>query len=159
MESFKDALIDLLKSFGLVKSKDSPQEQMISYEVVYEPNVKDAHGEWMSVETVQKACEDFNKNLKEGKVVPNLFHITETDKFSIEDSWIQKEFDVTVAETGEPIKAGTWVAKIKYHDDDLWQLKKMGEIQGVSIGARGVVNEETGELTDISFDFNEDEEE
>lgn len=29
----------------IFKSND---EQMISYEIIYEPNTKDAHGEWMS---------------------------------------------------------------------------------------------------------------
>jgi hypothetical protein len=154
LDNFKDALISLLKSYGIIKSKD--KEEMISYEVVYEPDTKDAHDQWMSVDTVRKACDNFNKNLEAGTVVPNLFHLKETDMFTIEKSWIQEEFDVTVTETGEPIKANTWVVKVKYNDPDLWELKKAGVIQGVSIGARGILDAETGELTDITFDGDED---
>ena len=54
--------------------------------------------------------------------------------------------------TGEPIKAGTWVAKIKYHDKDLWELKKAGVLGGVSIGGRGKVDKTTGEITYITFE-------
>ena len=147
----KEEVIHLLKKYGVMKS-DEPKEQMISYEVVYEPNVKDSHDEWMSAETLEKACENFNKNLKEGIVKANLFHAQDTESFSVVDTWIQKEFDVNVADTGEPIKAGTWVAKLQYHDEDVWELKKAGVLGGVSIGAMGVLNEETGELTDITFD-------
>ena len=154
MNRLIDEFKSLLKKHGIIKQK----EEMISYEVVYVPNEKDSHNEWMSVETVEKACTNFNENLAAGKVVPNLFHISETDTISILDTWIQKEFDVTVDGTGEPIKAGTWVAKIKYNDPDLWELKKQGVIGGVSIGARGVLNEETGELTNITFDFGDKEE-
>ena len=147
----------LTKFFGPSEAnKEEPvqiakAEEMISYEVVYEPNTKDAHGEWMSIETVQKACEDFNKYLEEGVVQPNLFHTQNTDYFTIEKSWIVPEIDMVVEATGEKVKAGTWVAKIKYNNEDLWTLKKSGVIGGVSIGATGVVNEETGEITNVSF--------
>lgn len=132
-------------------SETQVKEEMIAYEVVYEPDTKDAHGEWMSQETVSKACENFNKNLELGNVKPNLFHFANTDLFSIEKSWIQQEIDVVVEATNQPIKAGTWVVKTKYNDSDLWLLKKAGIIQGVSIGARGSIDKETGEITDVTF--------
>ena len=159
MENFKNEFVSLLKKFGIIKSSESTPEEMISYEVIYEADTKDSHGEWMSKETLEKACENFNLNLKKGDVVPNLFHTTETDTFEIVDTWIHKEFDVTVDGSGEPLKAGTWVAKIQYLDNNLWELKKMGVLGGVSIGGKGVLNEETGELTDISFDYTEETEE
>lgn len=132
----------------ILKSTD----EMISYEVVYEPDVKDAHGQWMTPETIMKACENFNRNLELGNVKPNLFHLSNTDLFNIEKSWVQEELDVLVEQSGEVIKAGTWVAKIKYNDNDLWNLKKAGIIQGVSIGGRGTINKETGEITGVTFD-------
>lgn len=145
----------LTKLFGDNDQESTPEvvtEQMISYEVVYEPLVKDAHGEWMSEETLQQACDNFNANLEKGVVQPNLFHLQNTNTFTIESTWIQKEFDVVVEATGEKIKAGTWVCKIKYHDDDLWALKKAGVIGGVSIGGTGFINKETGEITNVTFD-------
>lgn len=153
----KEEIISVLKKYNIIKSEE-PKEEMVSYEVVYEPDTKDSHGHWMSKETLEKACANFNQNLKEGVVKSNLFHLADTDTFTVEDTWIQKELDVRVEGTDEKIKAGTWVAKVKYHDEDLWELKKAGVIGGVSIGARGVLDEETGELTDISFDdFDEQE--
>lgn len=142
------------KEFYTLKKASEPQiiEEMIAYEVVYEPDTRDAHGEWMSQETVSKACENFNKNLELGNVKPNLFHLANTDLFSIEKSWIQQEMDVVVEATNQSIKAGTWVVKTKYNDPDLWLLKKAGIIQGVSIGARGSIDKETGEITDVTFD-------
>lgn len=142
------------KFFTKTSNEQTPEEfdeEMVSYEVVYEPNVKDAHGEWMSESTIEKACEDFNINLEKGIVQPNLFHMENTESFTIESTWIQKEFDVKVIQTDEVIKAGTWVAKIKYHNEDLWNLKKAGVIGGVSIGGVGKINKKTGEITDVSF--------
>lgn len=157
MSNFFDSVKSIIeKAFGEIEKKATPvqvvkQEEMISYEVVYEPNVKDAHGEWMSTETVAKACEDFNKHLAAGVVQPNLFHEVNTDSFTIEKTWIVPEIDMIVEETGEKVSAGTWVAKIKYNDDNLWTLKKAGIIGGVSIGAMGKVNKKTGEITNVSF--------
>lgn len=155
-KSIIDSIVEVIeKAFGDVVGEQQTEvlkEEMVSYEVVYEPNVKDAHGEWMSEKTIQKAMENFNKNLEKGVVQPNLFHLKDTDLFTIEDTWIQKELDVVVEATGEVIKAGTWVAKVKYHDPVLWELKKSGVIGGVSIGGRGIINAETGEITNVSFD-------
>lgn len=156
----KDKLIKgfsefLEKAFGeseQIQKTESLNEEMVSYEVIYEPNVKDAHGEWMSESTIQKACENFNKNLAAGVVQPNLFHLKNTESFTVESSWVQKELDVQVVQTGEVIKAGTWIAKIKYNDETLWKLKKSGVIGGVSIGAMATINKETGEITKVNFD-------
>ena len=83
-----------------------PEEEMISFEVVYEPLVKDAHGQWMSQDTLIDACDNFNTHLEKGIVKSNLFHLQDTEAFTIEDTWIQKELDVIVEQTGERIKAG-----------------------------------------------------
>lgn len=146
--SFREALKNLLKEYGLIKEK----EEMVSYEVVYEPNTLDAHNQWMSEEEVEKACENFNKNLKAGVVKSNLLHVKDTEDFTIESTWIHKELDVVVDGTGQPIKAGTWIAKLRFHNEDLWALKKAGVLGGVSFGGKGYVNEETGEITNLTFD-------
>lgn len=155
-KSVIDSIAELIdKAFGDTSSeqqKETLDEEMVSYEVIYEPFTKDAHGEWMSDVTIQKACDNFNKNLEKGIVQPNLFHLKDTEAFTIESTWIQKELDVKVIQTDEIIKAGTWVAKIRYNDADLWQLKKSGVVGGVSIGATGVINQDTGEITNVKFD-------
>ena len=152
LEAFSEFLE---KAVGQVSKETLPEtldEEMVSYEVIYEPFTKDAHGEWMSDKTIEKAMENFNKNLEKGIVQPNLFHLKDTEAFTIESTWIQKELDVKVIQTDEIIKAGTWVAKIRYNDADLWQLKKSGVVGGVSIGAVGTINQTTGEITNVKFD-------
>lgn len=152
LEAFSEFLEKAVGTTVQEQKQEVVDEEMVSYEVIYEPFTKDAHGEWMSDKTIEKAMENFNKNLQAGVVQPNLFHLKDTESFTIESTWIQKELDVQVVQTGEVIKAGTWVAKIKYNDADLWELKKAGVVGGVSIGATGVINQETGEITNVKFD-------
>ncbi len=152
LEAFSEFLEKAVGSTTQEQKSETLDEEMVSYEVIYEPFTKDAHGEWMSDKTIEKAMENFNKNLEKGVVQPNLFHLKNTEAFTIESTWIQKELDVKVIQTDEVIKAGTWVAKLKYNDADLWQLKKSGVVGGVSIGAVGTINQTTGEITNVKFD-------
>ena len=152
LEAFSEFLEKAVGSTVQEQKPETLDEEMVSYEVIYEPFTKDAHGEWMSDKTIEKAMENFNKNLQAGIVQPNLFHLKNTEAFTIESTWIQKELDVKVIQTDEIIKAGTWVAKIRYNDADLWQLKKSGVVGGVSIGAVGTINQTTGEITNVKFD-------
>lgn len=152
LEAFSEFLEKAVGSTTQEQKPETLDEEMVSYEVIYEPFTKDAHGEWMSDKTIEKAMENFNKNLEKGIVQPNLFHLKDTEAFTIESTWIQKELDVKVIQTDEIIKAGTWVAKLKYNDTELWKLKKAGIVGGVSIGATGVINQDTGEITNVKFD-------
>ena len=142
---------DIQKTAKPVDIKKDADEEMISYEVIYEPDAKDAHGEWMSAETILKAKESFDKAHEAGIVKENLFHMIETDTFTIEKTWIQEEFDVVVIGSEQVIKAGTWVAKVKYHDPVLWDLKKSNVVGGLSIQCSGLIDKETGEITNVDF--------
>lgn len=154
-QASKDVL--KMKTFTQIsKSKEtevvkSDGEQMISYEVIYEPDTVDAHGEWVSAETLVKARDNFEKARAAGAVSENLFHLYETDSFTIEKTWIQEELDVVVIGSEQVIKAGTWVAKVKYNDPALWDLKKSGIVGGLSIQCSGGLIEATGELVDLNF--------
>lgn len=132
--------------------KSAQQEQMIAIEVVYEPDTPDLHNQWMSVDTLKAACSNFNSNLESGFVKSNLFHAAETELFTITKTWIQPELDVVVEGSNQPVKAGSWLAEIQYHDPVLWEMKKAGELGGVSLGGVGMLNEETGEITELRFD-------
>tara|TARA_R110002096_G_scaffold367773_1_gene561006 strand:+ start:453 stop:965 length:513 start_codon:yes stop_codon:yes gene_type:complete len=116
-------------------------EERISVEIIYEPNVLDAHGEWMSEDTLSKACENFNKNLAAGNAKPNLFHIKdETEKLEILRTYTLP-CECTIGDT--LVKQGTWVAEIKWHDKALWKQRTVPDengvlaISGTSIGALG----------------------
>lgn len=145
----------LNKSFileAITKAASVDDEQMISVEIVYEPDTPDAHNQWMSADTIEQGCLNFNKNYELGNCGENLFHQEMTDSFTILKSWINYALDVTVDETGEKIKAGTWLALIKYNDPQLWDMKKQKIVGGLSIQCSGLVNSETGEITDLNFD-------
>ena len=143
--------VSLAKSTTPVNLAIDKQEEMISYEIIYEPDVKDAHGEWMTAETIRKAKESWDQAYAAGIAKENLFHMAQTDAFTIEKTWIQEEFDVFVIESEQIVRAGTWVAKVQYHDPVLWELKKSKVVGGLSIQCSGTLYPETGELADISF--------
>lgn len=142
----------------LVQKSADQVEQMVSYEIIYEPDTPDLHGQWMSKETLVKAQADFKKAQDTGAVTENLYHLLDTDTFKIVNHWIQPEIDVTVAETGEIIKAGSWVAKVQY-TPVTWELKKAGIVGGLSLQCGGILNEDTNELSELDFSISVEEEE
>lgn len=147
------------KAVGLVLvQKNSDHEEMISYEIIYEPDTPDLHGQWMSKETLEKAQADFKKAQNLGAVTENLYHLFDTDSWHIVDHWIQPEFDVSVTGTGEVIKAGSWVAKVQY-SPEVWELKKAGVVGGLSLQCGGTLNDDTNELSNLDFSIAIEEEE
>lgn len=153
----KEAAVDGAVGSVLVQ-KSAIDEQMISYEIIYEPETPDLHGQWMSKDTLLKAQQDFKKAQEIGAVTENLYHLFDTESWKIVDHWIQPEIDVTVTETGEVIKAGSWVAKVQY-TPETWELKKAGVIGGLSLQCGGMLNEETKELSSLDFSISVEEEE
>lgn len=127
-------------------------EEQKAVEIIYKPDEKDVHGEWMSEETIIKGEQSFQDN----EVVANLFHLMETDQFEITKSWVLEE-DTDFDQSGEvkSLKKGTWLAETHYSDPTLWELKKSGEIGGLSLGGYGDVDAETGEITNLCFSAEE----
>lgn len=126
---------------SIIKAVDELQKEAVF--IVYEPFTVDTHGEWMSDKTIEKACESFNKSLADGVLVPNLFHskneegkYESTDAFVIQKSWVTP-VECVIGET--PVKEGTWLTKVKFTNDVLWDYFLKGDVKGVSIGAKGVV--------------------
>ena len=141
-------MINNFKQIVLKATKQKTEEERISVEVVYVPEEFDEHNQFVTAETIRKACEDFNSNLAAGNISANLYHLSNTNKFEILKSWIN-EIDM-VSPTGQEVKEGTWLVKLRY-SPELWEMKKAGKIQGVSIGCRGVVDQQTGEISQVSF--------
>jgi uncharacterized protein YdaT len=139
------------------KQAYSSEEERISIDVVYEPLVKDSHGDWMTAETIKAGCENFNKNYELGYAGENLFHQFQTDKIKFLKSWIHEDFDC-VATNGEVIKAGTWLMKT-YYEPEIWELKKKGLVGGLSIQCTGMKDKETKEILSLNFDPEYEEEE
>ena len=120
---------------SVIKSVNEELKQALF--VVLEPQnddgtTNDLHHDWYSAEEVRKACENFNKF--SGKA--NLFHLIETEDFSIIESYITP-CDLILND--ELVKEGTWLAKCQFHTDGLWDGVKSGELNGLSIQARASV--------------------
>lgn len=145
------------KAVGSVLVQKSASDEMVSYEIIYEPDTPDLHGQWMSKETLVQAHQDFKKAQELGAVTENMYHLFDTDSWKIVDHWIQPEFDVNVAQTGELIKAGSWVAKVQY-TPETWELKKAGIVGGLSVQCGGMLNDETNELSNLDFSISLEEE-
>ena len=96
--------------------------------IVMAPNEVDLHGDITSEDEVRKACFNFNKFC--GKA--NLFHVAETEKFEFAESFLAPT-DFVLGDNF--VKKGTWLTTIQVLDDELWDLIKSGEVNGVSIGA------------------------
>lgn len=137
-------------STSITKSAGLIEDERISYEIVYEPMTEDVHGNWMTEETILKGRDNFEAAKSAGAVTENLFHMVDTNLYQIESTWVQPDLNVSVVETGQVIKAGSWVAKVKY-SPELWDLKKSGVVGGLSIQCSGDVNTETGEITNLNF--------
>ena len=116
----------------VTKAVDEELKQAMFIAMV--PDEVDLHGDVTTEAEVRKACHNFNSSCMKA----NLFHLVETDTFSIAESFIAPSEFVL----GEKIiKKGTWLVNLQIHSDDVWELVKSGKINGVSIGALATVQE------------------
>jgi len=118
------------------KNKENTQEvfKALNHElmqatfVVMVPDEIDAHGDITDAAEIRKACHNFNTFCRQ----PNLYHMENTNLFSIVESYTAPT-DMLV--DGITITKGTWLCTVQVHDEVLWQDIKSGEVNGVSIGA------------------------
>ena len=123
-----------MDSKSMLVNKSTNEELMQATFVVMVPDEVDLHGDITSEEEIRKAKESFNSS----GMRANLFHLTETNSFSIIESYVSPaDFNVE----DKFIKKGTWLCTIQCHDPDLWSLIKSGNICSVSIGALAHVEE------------------
>lgn len=95
--------------------------------LVLSPDEVDLHGDIYSSDEIRKACHNFNQFCMKA----NLLHLIETDTFSIIESYISQ---VDMVLGTQLIKAGSWLAVLQFHDDDIWEDVKSGDFTGVSVG-------------------------
>ena len=96
--------------------------------IVLVPDEVDLHGDIIPEDEVRKACHNFNKYSNQA----NLFHITKTATFEFIESYCSP-VDFVLGDT--LVRKGTWLATVQVLNDDLWELVKTGEVNGLSIGA------------------------
>lgn len=127
------------KPFFFTKSEDNPtlkkdvkifvnkatEEQQLVYGIVYEPDVEDAHGDYMTATEIEKAAHGF---LKDARNVDNE-HDFEAGAGEVVESYIAP----TDFELGEhEVKKGAWVLVTKA-TEEIWEEVKKGTITGYSM--------------------------
>ncbi|WP_214783256.1 XkdF-like putative serine protease domain-containing protein [Exiguobacterium sp. s183] len=131
------------RSFLLVKSDQQPnveadvkllkrdEAQQIVYGVVYEPDVVDAHGDFMDASEIEKAAHVF---LKEFRNIDKQHDFTSKVGEVIESYIAPADFELG----GQTVTKGTWMMAVKVVDD-VWQSIQKGEYTGFSLAGYGNV--------------------
>lgn len=120
--------------------KQFEEEEMIAIEPLFiSPMEVDGHGDTMDEVEIRKMVANFNKAVEEERLGTKLFHKESTDKFSVIKAWVN-ECPCVIGDTLVP--EGQPIVKTKFHDKKLWEMRKSGELKGVSIGARAKSYEE-----------------
>lgn len=127
---------------------ETTEEQRRCLEVIMEPHTRDAHDNWYTPETIAKGRESFEKNKQ--AIPSNLFHLVDTESFIVEETLLLDE-DTHYDAIDTTLKKGTWLAWTRYTDDEVWELKKSGDLGGLSPSCLGKVDKETGEITNLAF--------
>jgi hypothetical protein len=127
------------KQFFFTKSADSPnfekevkifinkedEEQQLVYGVVYEPEIEDAHGDFMTAPEIEKAAHGFMKDARN----IDKQHDFNSGVGEVVESYIAP-VDMTIGE--ETITKGSWVLVTKA-TEEVWEEIKKGEITGYSM--------------------------
>lgn len=133
-ESFLDSVVGDVEGDKVLRKDALSEELMQETSVVYLPNTKDAHDNWMSTGTVAKVAEDLRKGFLEDKTLElNLWH---TDFKIPRDEAEVLDVDLTKSEmwVGDKyIPEGTCVMTVQYYNERLWEMRKAGVIGGFSL--------------------------
>lgn len=134
------------KQFFLTKSEKQPtfnkevkivtksdDAQQLVYGVVYEPEVVDAHGDFMKSEEIEKAAHGFMKDARN----IDKQHEFESGMGEVVESYVAPA-DFTVGEA--TITKGSWVLVTKA-SDEVWESIQKGEVTGYSMAGTAEVTE------------------
>ncbi|WP_271013955.1 XkdF-like putative serine protease domain-containing protein [Pseudomonas aeruginosa] len=114
---------DFQKEIKVIAKADDAQR--LVYGIVYEPNVADAHGDYMTPEEIEKAAHGFLKDARE----IDKQHDFQGGVGEVVESYIApSDFEMG----DEIIKKGSWVLVTKA-SDEIWEQIQKGEITGYSM--------------------------
>ena len=99
--------------------------------VVYEPNVADAHDNYMTEAEIEKAAHWF---MKSGDKVDIQHSFEEVDGLTVVESWVAKS-DSQIE--GQDIAKGTWLMTVEISNNEVWEAVEKGELTGLSMGGVG----------------------
>ena len=126
-----------------IKVYTKSEELQLVYGVVYEPDVEDAHGDFMTANEIEKAAHGF---LKDARNVDTQ-HDFEAGVGEVVESYVAPS-DLTIGE--QEITKGSWVLVTKA-SEEIWEKIKKGDITGYSMAGTAVsVEKEEAPSTDNS---------
>lgn len=122
---------------SLIEITKFSEEQMIAIEPLYcKPMESDAHDQGMTEEEIRKMVDNINTNIS--KISGNIGHVFNTDGFYFVKAWVN-ECECMIG--SEFVPEGQPIIKVQFTDETLWSMRKTGQLQGLSIGALGVIVE------------------
>ena len=142
IEDIKKALPDVLaplvkKEVARIEKSTNEVERKALF-VAMVPDEPDAHGAVTSAKEIEKAMQNFNTHCLKA----NLFHAIETQEAEIVQSYTTP-VDMYIGD--EFIVKGTLLTEWYFPETEtgemLWQEILKGNINGISIGARGIVED------------------
>jgi len=117
----------ITKEFKILKSNDDKQ---IVLGIVLEPNRVDAHGDFMTIDEIEKSSYYFMLNSQ----TVGLNHEEIFEDAKVVESYLAP---VDFVINQEKVKRGTWLMGVKVTDKKKWEMIKDKKFNGFSIGAFG----------------------
>ncbi|MFL0361437.1 XkdF-like putative serine protease domain-containing protein [Pseudobacillus sp. 179-B 2D1 NHS] len=127
---------DFQKEVKLFINKEEEEQQLV-YGVVYEPDVEDSHGDYMTAPEIEKAAHGFMRDARN----IDKQHDFNAGVGEVVESYIAPA-DFTIGE--ETIKKGSWVLVTKA-SDEIWEEIKKGAITGYSMAGTAETIEKQNE--------------
>lgn len=110
----------------VLKEDTADKELQVVYAEVYAPGRPDAQGEYMTRESIQKACHDFSKSGRHKCI--DIQHDNKVLKGAcVVESFVARDDDAVFI-------PGSWVVGM-YLPDEAWARVKKGELNGFSMEA------------------------
>ncbi|PSB69517.1 phage portal protein [Bacillus sp. LNXM12-2] len=126
---------DFQKEIKVIAKADDAKR--LVYGIVYEPNVADAHGDYMTPEEIEKAAHGFLKDARE----IDKQHDFQGGVGEVVESYIApSDFEMG----DELIKKGSWVLVTKA-SDEIWEQIQKGEITGYSMAGTADIGKQERE--------------
>lgn len=102
----------IIQTEQIVDFKKSDAKKQIVFGEVYKPDVKDADGNFMTAETIEKMAHDFLAADKNYRIKKD--HTGNTDKGCVVESFIARPGDPDFVE-------GSWVVGVHVPDVEIWK--------------------------------------
>lgn len=127
---------DFEKEVKLFINKEEDEQQLV-YGIVYEPDVEDSHGDYMTAPSIEKAAHGFMKDARN----IDTQHDFNSGVGEVVESYIAPT-DFTLGE--QDIAKGSWVLVTKA-TDEIWEDIKKGQITGYSMAGTAETIEKQSE--------------